>query len=144
MTGNNIVEGEKGFISHDTAMVITSNLIGPAFGNPKKIIQHTEVGSEVETYEIDMNQASALARVMSNSILTEMFSGSDKSKPQRRLIGTRQAKETFSLIQTTQQLLRDKGMPYYQPEGSTKILYDEDELYLWLTSCPGTAKKPKE
>ena len=60
-------------------------------------------------------------------------------KETHNLFGTRAFKEKFNIIQSTQALLRSKGLPYYTIPHSTKILYCEAEVFTWLTSNRGTA-----
>jgi len=55
------------------------------------------------------------------------------------IFGTRIFKEKFSIIQSTQVLMRKNGLPYYRVPGSTKILYKEEEVLAWLTSQKGAS-----
>ena len=55
------------------------------------------------------------------------------------IFGTRVFKEKFSIIQSTQVLMRKNGLPYYRVPGSTKILYKEEEVLAWLTSQKGAS-----
>jgi hypothetical protein len=57
------------------------------------------------------------------------------------LFGTRAFKEKFSIPQSTQAVMRTKGIPFYRIPNSTKILYIETEVYEWLTSEKGMLKK---
>lgn len=57
------------------------------------------------------------------------------------LFGTRAFKEKFSIPQSTQAVMRTKGLPFYTVPNSTKILYIETEVYAWLTSQKGMLKK---
>jgi len=57
-----------------------------------------------------------------------------------KLFGTRAFKEKFSIPQSTQALMRSKGLPFYTIPNSSKILYNETEVYTWLTSQRGVVK----
>lgn len=49
-------------------------------------------------------------------------------------LGTKQCAGEYSIHKSTQALLRQKGMPYIQLPGSSKILYKRSELEAWLES----------
>jgi len=55
------------------------------------------------------------------------------------LFGTKQFREKFSIIQSSQSEMRKNGMPYYRVPSSTKILYKEEEVLAWLTSQKGAS-----
>lgn len=57
------------------------------------------------------------------------------------LFGTRAFKEKFNIIQSTQAVMRTKGLPFYRVPNSTKILYIEREVFSWLTSQKSMLKK---
>lgn len=57
-----------------------------------------------------------------------------------KIFGTRVFKERFNIIQSTQALMRKNGLPYYRVPNSTKILYKEEEVLVWLTSQKGASK----
>ncbi len=65
----------------------------------------------------------------------------DEEKQIPKLFGTRAFKEKFNIPQSTQAVMRGKGLPYYVIPNSTKILYNEEEVYAWLTSQKGVIKK---
>jgi len=58
-----------------------------------------------------------------------------------KLFGTKAFKEKFSIPQSTQAVMRKKGLPFYTVPNSTKILYNENEVFRWLTSQKGSIKK---
>jgi len=57
------------------------------------------------------------------------------------LFGTRAFKEKFNIPQSTQAVMRTKGLPFYRVPNSTKILYNEQEVFTWLTSQKSILKK---
>ena len=56
-----------------------------------------------------------------------------------KIFGTRVFKEKFTIIQSTQAVMRKNGLPHYRVPGSTKILYKEEEVLAWLTSQKGAS-----
>jgi len=58
-----------------------------------------------------------------------------------KLFGTKAFKEQFNIPQSTQAIMRTKGLPFYRIPQSTKILYNETEVYEWLTSQKGMLQK---
>ena len=65
----------------------------------------------------------------------------DEEKQIPNLFGTRTFKEKFSIPQSTQAVMRTKGLPFYIVPNSTKILYNEEEAFAWLTSQKSVLKK---
>jgi len=65
----------------------------------------------------------------------------DEEKKIPNLFGTRVFKEKFNITQSTQAILRGKGLPFYTIPNSSKILYNEEEVFAWLTSQKGLVKK---
>ena len=64
-----------------------------------------------------------------------------EQKQTPKLFGTKAFKEKFSIPQSTQAVMRKKGLPFYTVPNSTKILYNKEEVYKWLTSQKGVIKK---
>ncbi len=56
-----------------------------------------------------------------------------------KIFGTRVFRERFSIIQSTQAVMRKNGLPYYRVPNSTKIIYKEEEVLAWLTSQKGAS-----
>lgn len=53
------------------------------------------------------------------------------------IFGTRGFRARFGIIQSTQAVMRKKGLPYYRVPNSKKIIYKEEEVLAWLTSQKG-------
>ena len=56
-----------------------------------------------------------------------------------KIFGTRTFKEKFTIIQSTQAVMRKNGMPFYRVPGSKKVIYKEEEVLEWLTSQKGAS-----
>ena len=55
------------------------------------------------------------------------------------IFGTRGFRVRFGIIQSTQAVMRKKGLPHYRVPNSTKIIYKEEEVLAWLTSQKGAS-----
>lgn len=134
---NNLKYGFKGFMSHKVAMRVVDNMKSGYFGK----VELEPVGIEdIMTYGLSGSQAFAFTAVLSSSILRDEYKAGPLDVVKPKFFGTKKAKEIFGLHTSTQASLRAKGMPFHTVPGTTKILYDIDELEKWLTSQPSNSR----